>query len=633
MDQKQFSEMVARLERESRESPGAYKVKVALLALLGFGVLLLVLLFACLGILLLVGLALLALVAGGKGILIIVKFGKLLILAAAPLWMLLKSSLSALFTRFPAPGGREILRTDAPALFAAIDEMRARMKGPPLHHVLISEDMNAAAVQRPLLGLFGFPRNYLILGLPLLESLSPHEALAVVAHEYGHLSGAHARFGAFIYRLRGTWRTIQTLASQWKGVGGRALRRVIEWYAPFFNAYTFVLARANEYEADAASAELVSPAVAASALKRVNVASAHYGQFFEQVFSGVRDSVAPPADVAERWARSAAVMPAQPLATRWLSESLNREKSAFDTHPALRARLEALPGQAEVVESLPPPLAEASAATVWLGAQAESIRAVHQANWRERVREQWANRHRKLQEKLTRLATLKDMPTLDADLTMERLCLQVDLEPEVDHLPALSEFNAAVPNRAPTLYFEGTLRLDRDDDGGIALIERAMDLDAGAVKPGCELAFRFLMRRRETERAERFAERWRTQHAWEVRRTAELGRLDPAHELVAAQLPEETMRKFRDNIEQSSAGIARAWLARRVLPSDESVLTYVIGVELTRWARFRSRGPEIVKRLAALEWPMHLFVCTVDGNKAIGTAIKALPGAEFYVAG
>ena len=27
---------------------------------------------------------------------------------------------------------------------------------------------------------------------------------------------------------------------------------MIRWYAPYFNAYTFVLARADEYQADAA---------------------------------------------------------------------------------------------------------------------------------------------------------------------------------------------------------------------------------------------------------------------------------------------------------------------------------------------------------------------------------------------
>src|SRR6185436_18953469 len=114
------------------------------------------------------------------------------------------------------------------------------------------------------------------LGLPLLEALSPEEALAVVAHEYGHLAGSHSRFAAFIYRLRHSWETIQALSQQWQGWAARPLQAVVRWYAPYFNAYTFVLARANEYQADAASAELVGAGVATSALKRVNISSSQY---------------------------------------------------------------------------------------------------------------------------------------------------------------------------------------------------------------------------------------------------------------------------------------------------------------------------------------------------------------------
>jgi len=630
MNEQRFAELVARLERESRESPGSYKFKVALLAVLGFGVLLLVLLCAGVGILLIGGLAALVVFSGGKAILFVLKLGKLLILLVAPLWILLRTSVSALFTRFPRPTGREVTCTDAPALFAAIDDMRARMKGPRFHQVLITEDMNAAVVQRPLLGLFGLPRNYLILGLPLLESLSPEEALAVVAHEYGHLSGAHAHFGAFIYRLRNTWSAINVTASQWQGFGGLALRRVISWYAPFFNAYTFVLARSNEYQADAASAELVSPQVAAAALKRVNVASAQYQQFMQNVFASVPDSDAPPGDVAERWSESAIVRPLPALAATWLSESLNREPRAFDTHPVLRARIEALPGQAASVEELPPPLAATSAATAWLGAQATVLRTAQQSEWRDGVLHRWRERHKQVQEQRRRRVELRALAAPSVEETVERLRLQVSAEPGVDHLIEVSAFNAAMPGHAPTLYLEGTLRLDRDDDSGLDFLDRAMELEGEAVKPSCERAYEYLMRRRDKERAKRYGERWRQRDAWEDRRTAELRTLDAAHELVPAALTAEALASVRTNLEAHATGIKRAWIARRVVPADTGVLTYVIGVELTQWARFRSRGPQIVKSLAQLNWPMHLFVCSIDANKAISAKLRSVPDSEVF---
>jgi Zn-dependent protease with chaperone function len=304
MTDTEFERLVARLDTESTAHPQRCQTKVALLALAGFGLLLLVLGVAGLGLLLLVALALAILFSGGKALLLLAKLGKLLIVLALPLWLLLRTSVQALFVRLPAPQGHELREADAPALFAAMAQMRRKMKGPRFHHVLITPDMNAAVVQRPLFGLIGFPRNYLLLGLPLLESLGPDEALAVVAHEYGHLAGSHGSFGAYIYRLRHSWAHIQALADQWEGWSGRLLQRVVGWYAPYFNAYTFVLARANEYEADRASAELVGPGVAAAALKRVNLAGPQHELFYEDIARGMAEQAMPRATwpcVGPRW--------------------------------------------------------------------------------------------------------------------------------------------------------------------------------------------------------------------------------------------------------------------------------------------------------------------------------------------
>src|SRR5574341_161704 len=123
MEPAQFEQMVARLERESAQRPGLYQFKVALLALLGFGILALVLGFAGLGLLLIAGLALATLFSGGKALILLFKLGKLLILLAIPLWLLVRASLAALFTRLPAPQGLQLTRAEAPALFAAMDEM------------------------------------------------------------------------------------------------------------------------------------------------------------------------------------------------------------------------------------------------------------------------------------------------------------------------------------------------------------------------------------------------------------------------------------------------------------------------------------------------------------------------------
>lgn len=164
MEFPQFERMVARLEAKSRQSPTVYKTNVALLALLGFVMLAVVLGTATAAILSLVALPFLLWMGSIHAAAALFGLGKFLLLLALPLWLFVKSSVSSLFQRLPAPKGLELRREQALNLFAALDAMRRQMRGPRLHHVLMSEELNAAVLQRPRFGLIGPARNYLILG-------------------------------------------------------------------------------------------------------------------------------------------------------------------------------------------------------------------------------------------------------------------------------------------------------------------------------------------------------------------------------------------------------------------------------------------------------------------------------------
>ena len=628
MEMAEFERMVARLEKESEQSPRAYRFKVGLLALAGFALLALLLAMAGAGLLLLAGIVVATVVSGGAFLLLLLKLGKLLIFLAVPLWFLVKSSLQALFVRLPPPQGREVLRDEAPALFAAIDHMRRKMRGPRFHKVLLVDDMNAAVVQRPLFGLVGFPRNYLILGLPLLEALSPREALAVVAHEYGHLAGQHNRFGAFIYRLRNTWGTIQAIADRWSGWTGRLLRKPVQWYAPYFNAYTFVLARADEYQADAASGLLAGRGAAISALKRVNVAGGTYRQFLEQTYEGARTSYAPPGDLVERWAALAAQPHAADLAQKFLADALQREPSVADTHPSLKQRLAALGADGDALHQLPTPLQEPSAAQTWLGEAAPVIRREFQQLWAEQVQDGWREQYAQWEERRKRHAELQARSELTADEELELLHLTVKLNPDDDHRVATAAFNAKHPDNPSGLYLEGVVLLGRDDETGLDRLERAMALDGDAIRPACERAYEFLIQRGDA-RADSYAERWRERAAWENLRAEQINQLDPKGGVAPAELSPQQLAQVQTLLRAASPAIQKAWVARRVIPADPAALCYVVVVRLSAWARWRNKQPQVLDALSQQEgWPGHVFFCTGDAPyQALCKRVKQVPGS------
>jgi Zn-dependent protease with chaperone function len=625
-----FKQLVTRLEHESARAPGAYRTRVAALALLGFGILALLVCAMGLGLVAVVGVAIAIVVSGGKAALLLLKLGKLAVLLLVPVWYLMKATVKALFVRVPAPQGREIARDQAPALFAAIGDMRRRMKGPRFHHVLVTDDVNAGVLQRPAFGLFGWPRNYLLLGLPLLEAMPPDEALSVVAHEYGHLAGSHGRFSAYIYRLRHTWGTVQAHIDEVEGWVGKLLAPLIRWYAPYFNAYTFVLARADEYQADAASAELVGAQHAAHALMRVNIVAPRHERFMSRTYDRIAHDATPPADMTQRWADEASSAPVEADAAGWLGEALDREGHFTDSHPTLRRRLEAL-RQAAPGDVLPPPLAGPSAARAWLGPLAPVLREAFQRDWAGRVEEAWKARHEQVREQRARLAELRALPERDVAQTLETLRLEMRLEPEVDHRDALAAFNAAHPDHAEGLFVEAVERLERDDAAGLPLLEAAMKLDPDATKPACQRAHAFLLAQGDKAAAEAWAERWRQRDAHETARDKQASTIDPSHALAPHGLDADTLAKVRAELTPARlAHVEAVYLARRVIPADPSLVLLVMGVRLTWWGRQRKQQGAVVQRIADGGFPVSLTVISLGGTyERFEAKFKALDGARL----
>jgi Zn-dependent protease with chaperone function len=397
MEAQQFQALVARVERLAEADPKGYVRRVFAIAALGFVILGLVIAMAMVNVALIGGVVLLVVFSGGKALLFFAKLGKLVIVLAIPVWLMLRTTWTLVFARLPRPGGREIRRDEAAALFARLDAMRERIGGPRVHRVLLTDELNAAIVQRPRLGLLGWQENTLILGLRLLQALSEDEAMAVVAHEYGHLAGNHGRFAAFIYRFRNAWGRLQAMSQQWNDWGSRLIARLFRWYAPRFNAYTFALARQNEYLADRTSVELVGAGPAADALMRTGITARYESEgFWPAIQRRIAAEAEPPADRGLMWRQSQRDALDAEARQRYLDAARREATDPFDTHPALVDRLAAIGAAADgqAAQRLAPPAV--SAAESWFGAQLPALSAEFDRRWRDEVADQWKERHEHL---------------------------------------------------------------------------------------------------------------------------------------------------------------------------------------------------------------------------------------------
>jgi hypothetical protein len=221
----EFETLVGRLEEQAKRNPAGYRTRVLLMALLGN---------AYLGVMLAL-IALLVVAAAISVVWLKAAGAKIAILMAVFLWLVLR----ALWVRLVPPEGAEITARDAPELFGMIEELRRALRSPRFDHVLVTDDFNAAVAQAPRFGLFGWYRNYLLIGLPLAKALTVEQFKAVLAHEFGHLSKGHGRMSNWIYRQRLRWSRLMAALEEAENWGVVLFRPFLRWYAPYFNAYSY----------------------------------------------------------------------------------------------------------------------------------------------------------------------------------------------------------------------------------------------------------------------------------------------------------------------------------------------------------------------------------------------------------
>jgi len=609
MDAAEFDRLIDRLERSAARHPDRYRLSVIAVAALGFGILAVAFGFALAPVALLAGVILLSATKGVWALLFLAKLGKLALLLVVPAWTMIKTSFSLLFARFDAPQGRELKPEEAPRLFERLAELRGKMNGPPIHQVLLVDALNAAIVQHPRFGLLGWENNILILGLPLLQSLGEGEALAVVAHEYGHLSGYHGRLGGFIYRFRSAWARLQELSNHWTDWGSRLIARLFSWYAPYFNAYTFVLARQNEYIADRSSVEIAGRDNAARALMRSSIASQFAGEkFWPAITRRVPTESEPPGDRSAYWDRMLRSELDAPLRARFLEQARQIQTNRLNTHPALKDRLAAIgvpvDDAASAAQELAPP--STSAASAWLAPVLEQVASQFDAAWRESIAEKWRARHAELARRQQRLSELRLNTDPDPGQMWEIIDIESELQPDADPMPALVALLDRAPEHLGARFRRGALLLAGGDEAGIADLEFVMQKDAGAREAGFELARRFFGSR-DPGRAAAYRQRLLEHADWMARAQREKSGLPPSADLAAAELSPEAVESVKSILREHGQKVRQAYLLRRLLKVDTAAVQHVLAVEIDL-AQAGGSEADTVKRLVGQSFPGPFFV-------------------------
>jgi Zn-dependent protease with chaperone function len=616
-----YKSEISKLEHFANNNQSAYKFKVFWLSILGY-------LYIIGVFILLIGLVagLVGLVSwiGGGASYFILKLGLPVLLL---LWIGINGIVRSLFMRIPKPDGITITRELAPLLFEMVDELQKRMDCPKIKHIILNDEYNAAVVQRPRIGSFGFYENYLIVGLPYMMSLKANQFKSVLAHEMGHISRSHGRFGGWIYRVRMAWYNIAEAMEEKEYKGSFVFKKFFEWYIPRLWAFTFVLARANEYEADEYSAKMTDSKTTASML----VSSTIYGAwldegFWKKIFKASQMNPEPPSRVFSKMRSFLHSEINLEKANEILKKALIIETSHDDTHPSLHDRLLALGEEAEFV-----PLHSCeTAAEIIFGDSLEEVEDFISEVWKESITPLWNERFEDEADAKNKLAELdkKYNKGITDEEAYERASLIEILQGSNAALPVYQKVVTDNPRNLDAEFDVGRILIEQGSPDGIDVIEKVINKDISYAYYGYSLIHHYFITEGNKTKAEEYELKLYEQEtlldeAREERQTLSLDDIMIPHELNQEEI--EKIRSQLGNFKR----VKEAYLVRKQVKHFQSDPIYILGVCTKHfWLKEDYKFSELLAK--EIDFPGEFVVCVVQGdNKVFRKEMTKIPGSRI----
>lgn len=629
MEENKLAALIRPLESFAATNPKLYRFRVALLASLGYAYLLFVVTL------------LLAIVAA------FLYYGSINSLTIKVLWIplvLVALVVRSLWITIPEPDGKELQRDQAPALFELVSEISKALSGPKVHRVLVSDEFNASIVQIPQFGMFGWLRNYLVVGLPLMRALSPAEFRAVLAHEFGHLSGKHGRFSGWIYRVRQTWIQILTTVHTERSYASFLFEPFLKWYAPYLNAYSFVLARAQEREADQYAVELAGKNVAALALTRLTTKQrALTEDFWPNFFRGAKEKPVAPRDTFTQMLAGVEQSIGHAKAQKWFLEALRVPTGYDDTHPALGDRLTAIGYQKDSPElrTLVDAVVKAdelkeSAASKYLRELPEDLLPSWNRLWREQIAHPWSERHEEIKKAKKRIAELDELAktrALTIEEQWERVVAIGEAEDRAATLPSLKALLDESPDHIGANFAIGLVLLEQGNADGIPYLEKTMSRSTELAAAASALISDFYLDQGNEEMATAFNKR-AEEYREKARQLQEQALSFSVNDKFAPHDLEERRVKELQSQLSKVRGLSAAYLVRKVIEGmDPSIYVLAVTAGFT-WHEGRNDkhlGPLFEDLSEKVSLPSPIVFLPLEGEHAyLLDRISRVAGAQVF---
>lgn len=238
--------------------------------------------------------------------------------------------------QFNEPMSREVTPTEAPVLWEKVRAAAASLQTAPPDRIIIGLQLNFYVTELAVLHDGGkVEGRTLYLSYPLLKQMPEDEVLAIIGHELGHFMGNDTRMTREFYPLRmKNHGTLVAMAQS--GFIGWPSFQFLNFFYLVFNQTEQATSRAREFLADQRAATLTSARTAAQALVRFQVLAE---AFHRNLKAAIKNNFPNPLQMPLQPVVREQLAPEKEFWTQLFEKALPHP---LDSHPPLRARLEAL---------------------------------------------------------------------------------------------------------------------------------------------------------------------------------------------------------------------------------------------------------------------------------------------------
>ena len=175
----------------------------------------------------------------------------LIILGGAFSWAIYKLN-------FSLPTGLDVTKEKFPHLLKLIEELQEEFDKPKIDRIIIRDKYEVRLIKTPRTHMPFLNTRTLIIGLPVLQTMSPLYFRALLARRIGQLSTQHTPVTTRLYFLNDIWTQFKLSSKHSKNIFTKVLSYFFQLYSPLYQLVLTPLLQEEELEADSYGMDLVN---------------------------------------------------------------------------------------------------------------------------------------------------------------------------------------------------------------------------------------------------------------------------------------------------------------------------------------------------------------------------------------